>query len=67
MKTRHIFASYISVVECPSALAIQVFEEGNESRIANAIVYVTKRQMAGLRKQKPIKLKTELVKKSQRS
>ncbi len=57
MKTRHIFASWLSLVECPHGIAIQVFEDGNDTRQANALVYVTKRQLAGMRKQKPIKLK----------
>jgi hypothetical protein len=69
MKTAHHFASYLSLVECPHGVAIQVFEEGNETRKANAVVFVTARQLAGLRRQKPIKLKKELlaVKKSKRS
>ncbi len=58
MKTRHLFASWLSTVETPSGdIAIQVFTEGNDTRQANGIVYVTKRQFAGLKKQRPIKLK----------
>lgn len=64
MKTHQHFAQWLSLVECPHGLALEIYEDGNDTRQPNRVLYVTGRQWAGVKRQKPIKLKKELVKKS---
>ena len=58
MKTRYLHASWLSTVELPNGtIGLRVYGEKNDSLIPNLMVFTTKRQMAGLRKQIPIKLR----------
>lgn len=57
MKTRLYHASWLSLIEAPHGLALQIFDDQNDTMIPNAVVFMTGRQLAGLRRQKPLKLK----------